>query len=1035
MKSRILFRLLLCGILWSLAGCTYDEIDDEIAPPGDGECRVSLSTTFYPTATAELGRTRSSAGNAIGAIDDLFIVWYDADGHLCGNRYFTHEELKISDIDRGSVSDTPTQRAEFSCNIPYGSYRIYAAANMGDLSADAAYKDALDDEKKFRAISLTWEPDDIPANNQMSGYFSTSTSPSKAKGEAELIRIDRARQTLHAWIRRAASKVTISFDTKELYENTYIYIKSVHIHNVPRTCALLEPNDSTRIERAEHLYENSDTLYFSHSDDFNQWPQLTKGDNPLDGTDPKLHANDAQSLFFYENMQGKGWKKTHDKRQDADGDQKIDYPDGNDPTNEDYRDGKPCGTYIEVEGYYISNSLTNPGKGPIRYRFMLGKNTVDDYNAERNFHYKLTLRFLGNANDVDWHIVYNEEDGIYAPNPYFISYLYDHSMMLPVKIKGKITGGKIKARIVQNNWQPDSVKKGEFTYWDKEVYTISGNPTYSGWTPADAKLDNPKIKDGPWNGFLSLVKTSKKVIGDAKRYWNGYNYFYWFQDRTDLIKNYPGGVASYTSDKNKILTIADEKGPHRGEREYYLDPSTDPNLGNGNYTTRVDADNNVTVFNIPCYTRAMNLVPTTGLTGNNPYFSYTRSAYVEITANIDGREVKDTVRIIQVRRMINPKGIYRRHDNDAPFHVKLLRRMSESSPKFSSNPSQGPWRATVEKGGDWIKLNGVVNGVVNGSTGSDIEFTYQPNGTIDKDKCRYGIIKIEYHNYSCIHRIFVRQGYAPDNIVPNGCRWHCFNLRYQNKEGESPLEEGSLFRYGNIGQPIDAINNKFDNFADNSKTEFKLAPVYVDHKTGAITASGTATWDKITSESRDGAGFSTQLQTIDGKTCHVAESKDFEALRNQCQSAFGILYGDRATTTMDDVTEAYNFAYYHPDTLGRGMRGCFAYDPDTGKNIFFPVGVAGYGRRKDGINEGGYKAVLRYANQAALFTEPIVKYRPQLYDICNNYGAIYWVQQKSGDNVSWDINVSTYDFNTFAGNAFLGDTGSDAAFIRLVEDY
>ena len=165
MKSRILFRLLLCGILWSLAGCTYDEIDDEIAPPGDGECRVSLSTTFYPTATAELGRTRSSAGNAIGAIDDLFIVWYDADGHLCGNRYFTHEELKISDIDRGSVSDTPTQRAEFSCNIPYGSYRIYAAANMGDLSADAAYKDALDDEKKFRAISLTWEPDDIPANN------------------------------------------------------------------------------------------------------------------------------------------------------------------------------------------------------------------------------------------------------------------------------------------------------------------------------------------------------------------------------------------------------------------------------------------------------------------------------------------------------------------------------------------------------------------------------------------------------------------------------------------------------------------------------------------------------------------------------------------------------------------------------------------------------------------------------------------------------------------------------------------------------
>lgn len=99
-------------------------------------------------------------------------------------------------------------------------------------------------------------------------------------------------------------------------------------------------------------------------------------------------------------------------------------------------DGKPCGTYIEVEGYYISNTVANPGKGKIIYRFMLGKDTERDYNAERNFHYKLTLRFRGHANDVDWHIEYDEDEGIYAPNPYYISYLYDHEMMLPLKIKG-----------------------------------------------------------------------------------------------------------------------------------------------------------------------------------------------------------------------------------------------------------------------------------------------------------------------------------------------------------------------------------------------------------------------------------------------------------------------------------------------------------------------------------------------------------------------------------------------------------------------
>ena len=136
-------------------------------------------------------------------------------------------------------------------------------------------------------------------------------------------------------------------------------------------------------------------------------------------------------------MQGKGKLKW----QDVSGDnQHISFPDGNDPDDPGYRDGKPCGTYIEVEGFYISNTAENPGKGAIFYRFMLGKNADDDYNAERNFHYKLTMRFQGSANDVDWHIDYQEDPGIYVPNPYYISYLYDHSMMLPVKIKGKPVG-------------------------------------------------------------------------------------------------------------------------------------------------------------------------------------------------------------------------------------------------------------------------------------------------------------------------------------------------------------------------------------------------------------------------------------------------------------------------------------------------------------------------------------------------------------------------------------------------------------------
>ena len=38
---------------------------------------------------------------------------------------------------------------------------------------------------------------------------------------------------LHAWIRRAASKVTIAYDATGLKEGVFIYLKSVQIKDIP----------------------------------------------------------------------------------------------------------------------------------------------------------------------------------------------------------------------------------------------------------------------------------------------------------------------------------------------------------------------------------------------------------------------------------------------------------------------------------------------------------------------------------------------------------------------------------------------------------------------------------------------------------------------------------------------------------------------------------------------------------------------------------------------------------------------------------
>ena len=130
-------------------------------------------------------------------------------------------------------------------------------------------------------------------------------------------------------------------------------------------------------------------------------------------------------------MQGEG----KDKRQDSDDDHKLDAPGNKEEGDAGYKDDKPYGSYIEVKAYYRSINADRIGSGEITYRFMLGKDVKTDYDAERNHHYKLTLKFNRFANDVDWHIDYTEEDpGMLIPSPFYISYLYNHTMLMPLKI-------------------------------------------------------------------------------------------------------------------------------------------------------------------------------------------------------------------------------------------------------------------------------------------------------------------------------------------------------------------------------------------------------------------------------------------------------------------------------------------------------------------------------------------------------------------------------------------------------------------------
>ena len=1062
MKRNFLTYILLCILLLGSTACQDDPLYNG-GETGEGESLVSATVKFKPLTPALNGNTRT-AGNVIKNTEDLCVLLYNEKGELLKSypltegtgegQYQLSEDKDRPDNNPDSnlpPAEAKTPHADFKLKIPYGRYRIYAVANMEDLLTNEEYSEAIKTADGLKSISLQWDKDEVANNNQMFGYFTVTGSVQND----EVAVINRASVKLHAWIRRAASKVTIAYDGSNLHENVFKYLKSVTIKDIPTECYLgkkstINTDSNDDIEDYGDLMADGESITYAEGTNYDEhWPaRITKGqsyyyyiDNAQKGVsvakaeyDSKkaeyaklAHGETNEALFFYENMQGEG----KDKRQDANDDKELDAPGlNNKPGDKYYKDQKPYGTYIEVKAYYVSNVDGRVGNGDIIYRFMLGKNITDNYDAERNHHYKLTLKFNKYANDVDWHIEYEEpEPGIEVPNPYYISYLYNHSMMLPLKIR---TGGQkikqIEARIVDNRWSPNN-PASDFVYWKK----------------MDLSYQNQ------WNGFLSLRQTKDlNVTTDSNEAY---------------YKNHKRGEREYIPDGETL--------PMPGESKEY---ETFDNQGNsdGKCIVRNEGDS---VFHVqlPMYTRAKQLIKTTGYTGNNPYVAYQRRSEVKIVVtftngskistdgtdfsgnpllNEDNANNQNPI-IYQVRRIVNPKGVWRSHDNDKDFHVQLKRLPKENAEKFETFASEGPWKAYVYCGTDnFIALSDETRAstdTIGGETGSTIDFRIKFNGTCSPQENRYAIIRVEYHNYTCYHLIFVRQGDAPDDLFDGtGTKWHAHNLRTSSKETDSPLEEGSLFKFLNLDQPIDAMCNKNSEtpwiYITPDKFEYDSNNLLIatnDTKNkpettwSAITAPDFKPWDTSIAEP-----FFNDPQISNAR---IASYEDFLALYQgeDIAEGYGVLYGDESLETLDLITEVYGYDY---ENTQRGMRGCFVYNKRNGKNLFFPIGASGYGHRKhNDMNYGTDYArevgVLRYSGgRNTYLPETVADNTPLLYDIYMRPGAIYWLNKYSRNEekeeghkniIAWDFNYFTFDF--FPYGVSTAQSGCDACFIRCVE--
>lgn len=1023
-KIKYIFSFIFTFVLLSLTACRDDfPVGDFVI--GEGEAFVEATVNFVPFGDTELGSRAS--GDAIREIKTLYVLRYNAEEELIACDRIDNFNVVNDNNSRpmgeaeGTVSaETNTARATFNIQIPFGRYYMYAVANI-DIDSEWGDKSNYDTVDKLLDHSVTWT-DDVTLNNQMMGYFSRTNSARDHRAP-DMVVVNAKNTQLKAWIKRVASKVTVAFDTRQLKENIYIYLRSVSIRDIPEKAYI--GRDNTPGEKGREISDSlldGETLYFGGATEndlfsdakahFRKWKELTAGDSIYGYNSDKCglpdeqtcntakkrlayeHGENVESLYFYENMQHEG----KSKKQDADNDLEIDFPEPDQTKpGTGWKDEKPYGTYVEVEGYYVSEDSVRPGSGPIRYRFMLGQDTEKDYNAARNRHYKLTLQFKGYANDYDWHIDYQEEakPGSYAPDTAYVSYFYNqvHSYTVRSTPRPGYKLVQVKAWILQNEWRPDDAEGTDergFDFYNKKAWRLQFNPneeTYGGGpyysNPIfDTAPDDPDRKINHPNcefGFLSLRQVSARSLD--------------FQEKAsaDGVRN----LVKYAREYYFTEHMGDTEGSngyrelgHPGVpgQEFPQEPTSEygKTLGSeldGTYSVHLEINKHSGERNyavsVPVFTRPKTLgVNWAVYTGGNPFYEHYRKAYVRTVMYFVPLDESQSDRypayqdtcyttVMQVPRIDNPRAIYRTHDSREPFRVQLMatRVNVAVGEKYYPIVSHGPWSAEIER--DPYGLVRLTKGTqivagegnrITGKTETEVTFTYTPNRTVGADQAIGAIITVRYNNNQCVHKIIVRQGYGPVQFFYGGLKWLSYNVYSDTELTKSPLSVGSLFRYNsNTRYPI-AEKNCYRTDADGRFAHGGENPtatdtfIIVNPPSEYITREWT--WDNIFRANSIGINYRNmfhdnnvlskngyRLPTYDEVKRDILENDDV-------QIAFGVVYGDGARGVLS-TSEATNFRDVdnHGTTSPKGVMGGVVYCLGHGDNVFFPFGASGHARR------------------------------------------------------------------------------------------
>lgn len=430
MKFKHIITALLSGaVLLSFQSCKDDLLYDANGENYEGPVSLTLDFNFEPMDDIVVS-TRDIPGNLDFKINNITLFVYDSETDETTGTPFYHETFNdpATIAEKRSASDCETTTYHsilyLSEKLASGSYRIYAIANVSENDVTKQTNKTFGElsEKELRELKIAWlaytggnaeettDPGKYNIPDAMYGYF-TVEDGSHAEGgitdviyhqnasadetnRAPVVSLNRKDMTIQGWLKRVVSKLTVDFDGSGLNAGVEISIKSLKVFNVPTSSYLGQDNSietATGVNDGATSNETEDPrIYIDYS---GSNVKITRDDS-YPATESSDDANRG-ALYFMENLQGTlGENHSKEKLSQEEFDELI--------RNKTY-------TYVEVEAYYQDTHAGKETKGDVTYRYMLGNDKATDCNVERNRHYKLTLSFIGDANNAYWNIEYDEE--------------------------------------------------------------------------------------------------------------------------------------------------------------------------------------------------------------------------------------------------------------------------------------------------------------------------------------------------------------------------------------------------------------------------------------------------------------------------------------------------------------------------------------------------------------------------------------------------------------------------------------------------